>query len=302
VLALLLLAAVVGFLVGYHHTSTHLRRPALAAGTVSSAGVVLEYPSGWAPASTAAPIPGLTLTHQLALAPGGNAQTQGLLSGELAEGQATPLPGALLGLLQAVPRTEVLSLPGGQAYRYSDVKLSGYSSALELFVVPGAGTAEAVLACYAPSTGAAVLGQCARIVAKLTLETQSQNDLTPDSAYAARLAAAVTALDTERLALRRQLARSLKAAPLEAVAGKLAALFARAADKLPALEPPLAAEANSAALATALGRARDSYRALKAAAQSETPVIYARVRERVDRAEAGVDRALEAFALIGYGR
>jgi hypothetical protein len=302
VLALLLVAAVVGFVAGYRHTTRRARPAAAAAGSVANAGVVLEYPSGWAPASTAPAIPGLSLTHLLALAPGGDATAQGLLSGELAEGQGAPLPSAMLALLSAAPHAEVLSLPGGQAYRYTNLHLRGFGRALELFAIPGAGTSETVLACYGAAAPAPVLRQCERIVAKVTLESQAQNDLNPDTAYAARLAALVTTLDSERVALRRQLGLARRPAQVRAAATKLAGTFATAATSLSALEPPLAAGTAASGLAAALGRARDGYRALATAATSEEPAAYALARERLQGDEAGVDRALERFALIGYGR
>jgi hypothetical protein len=66
------------------------------------------------------------------------------------------------------------------------------------------------------------------------------------------------------------------------------------------LEPPLAAGPAQAALAGAMSRARDTYRALAAAATAESLASYDAARGQVDAAEAGVDAALESFALLGY--
>jgi hypothetical protein len=299
---LLLIAAIVGFLVGYRHAPATSQTPATANSTISTAGVVLEYPDTWQPAKTAPAIPGLALSHQLALAPGGDGTRAGLLSGSLPAGGAAPLPESFVAALSGNPRTEVLNLPGGQAYRYSDVRLPGYSSTLELFVIPSVGAVPTALACYAPSAVAVELKECEQIVAGVTLESQSQNDLTPDAIYGGRLASVLGTLDRERVQLRGELHTRTTAAQTGAVATRLATLFEEAITAVGKLEPPLAAGRAAATLTSALTRARDAYRALSAAASGELVSAYALARERVEQAESRVDSALQGFALIGYGR
>jgi hypothetical protein len=84
------------------------------------------------------------------------------------------------------------------------------------------------------------------------------------------------------------------------LATALAGQFATAAASLAALEPPPAAGPAQAALAASILQARDTYRTLAAAGTAESVASYDAARGQVDAAEAGVDAALESFALLGY--
>jgi hypothetical protein len=302
---LLLAVAVAGYMVGYRHAPT---APAAALGEtsqiVSGANVLLEFPSSWQRTDAAPTVPGLQLTRELALAADGTHAQAGLISGQLPAGEPSPLPAVFREDLLGVPKTELLDFLGGQAYRYSGLRIAGYppTQTLNLYVIPNPGNGPTAIGCYAAKGYSTVLAECEQIVAKVTLVGQSQFDLTPDANYAQRLGALLRALDGERLQLRRRMHDSRSPVAIGALAKTLAAKLAATVAGLTPLEPPIAAGAAQAALASALLTAESAYQALGVSAAEERIGSYAPDLARVERAETGVDTALESFALLGYGR
>jgi hypothetical protein len=166
--------------------------------------------------------------------------------------------------------------------------------------VPNPGKGATGLVCYAAHAYASMLAQCEQIVAKLTLIGQSQYDLNPDPVYAGRLGGLIRSLDSQRLALRRQMQGLESSSKVGKLAAKLADDFARTATSLSTLEAPLATGSAQAALTFSIQRARDTYRALADAADAEDLRAYNLSLGQVGQSESGVDRALEGFALMGY--
>ncbi len=299
---LLLAVAVAGYLIGYKHPTPSPAAPLGATSRIASgANVLLEYPSSWRRTGAAPAIPGLQLERELTLAADGTHAQAGLISGQLPGGEPSPLPAAFRSVLHGVPKTELLDFLGGQAYKYSALDIAGYASTLNLYVIPNPGNGPTAIGCYAAKGYTATLGECEQIISKVTLTGQSQFDLTPEPAYANRLGALVRTLDRERLLLRARMHAAKSPATLAALATTLAERLATAAAGLSPLEPPIAAGAAQAALGSALLRAESAYRALGASAREglseDAPALA-----RVEQTEAGVDEALESFALLGYGR
>jgi hypothetical protein len=301
----LVAVAVLGYLAGHRRgasgSTVGASAPGQASRLLTTGEILVEVPSRWRQARAAPAIPGLQLEGELALAPG-NVESGGLLGGQLATADAAPLPAAFVRALVAPPHTEVLNLPGGQAYEYSGLSVPGYDRALNLYVLPTTGerAGPTVLACYAARGSAALLAQCAQIVAQLTLLGRSQFDLNPDQGYGTRLDRILRSLDSERLTLRRQMRASRTPAAVGALTRALAARLAAADVSLSTLEAPPAAVAAQAALAAAILRARHAYEALGAAASAEALASYDAALGVVERADAGIDAALENFALLGY--
>jgi hypothetical protein len=293
---ILIAVAVLGFVVGHHRAAPAAEAPARVA---YQASIALEYPSTWQRTAAVPSIPGLSLAHPLLLAPGGDARRAGLLSGELSPAAVAPLPAGMLSLLRGLPRTEIVDFLEVQAYRYSGVRLAGYDLALELYVIPNPAGAATALACYAAPDQAQNLAQCRQIVARLTPIGRSRYDLLPDAAYAARLGAAVGALDGERLALRRQMGIRETPAAASRLATTLSGRMATAAAAIRTLPSPAVAAPTQAALVWAIERGRDAYAALAAAAAGG-PVPLAAAQRVVDGAEGTIDQSLESFALLGY--
>ena len=168
--------------------------------------------------------------------------------------------------------------------------------------MPNASTAPTVLGCYATPALAARRAACQQIVVKLTLVGQSQNDLNPDPAYAEELGKLLRSLDTERLAIRRQMRASTTPVAVGALAKQLAAHLAAAASSLSTLEAPLAVGEAQTALTGSIVDARNAYEAMARAAASELLSAYDESLVRVEKADDGIDAALETFALLGYSR
>jgi hypothetical protein len=302
--ALVLVAvAVFGYTTGYRRASVasvaaHTETRRIASGS----SVLLEYPANWQPSVVVPAIPGLSIAHPLLLAPGGDSAHAGLLSGQLPAGEASPLPGRLLTRARGIPRAEVVNLVYGQAYRYSRLSLPGYDRMLDLYVVLYAGNPTA-LACYAAQGFSAYLSQCEQIVARLTpIGQSSMYGLTPNTAYALRLGTLIEGLNKQRLTLRREMGIRATPASVGSLATVLADRFAATAASLAALEPPRVAGPTQTALASAVLRARDTYTTLAAASRAGGLAGYGAALEQVYAAEAGVDTALEGFALLGYSQ
>jgi hypothetical protein len=298
--------AIFGYTAGY-------RRPPAAASTdhretmhtVSDASVLFEYPTGWRQTSAVAVVPGLSLAHAVLLAPRGDSARAGLLVGQLPGGERTQLPAPLLSLLRGAAHTEVVNLIDGQAFRYSHVGLPGNGGrTLDVYVIPYAGRSPTALVCYASgATASADLAQCERIVAGLTpLGQPSTYDLTPDATYARRLGGLIEGLNGERLRLRREMRTHAAPAAVGRLATALAGRFAATAASLTVLEAPPVAGPTQTALAGSIVRARDAYTTLAATVTAAGAARYRATLAGVDAAEAGVDTALERFALLGYGR
>jgi hypothetical protein len=289
--------ALAGFLLGNRATpSAPASKPQIAAG----AGTLLEYPSTWRPASAAPSIPGLAIADSLTLAPGGRAGEAGLLSGRLPAGAPGLLPAVLVSAMQGLPRTEVVDLADAQAYRYRQMHLAGYGRALELYVIPSAVEGPAALACYANAQSSPFLRQCEQIVAQITVPGQSLYSLSPNGAYATQLARQLGLLDRQRLTLREQMRARNSPREAASLASALAKRFASAAASIGTLEPPQSAGAAQAALASSLLAAHGAYRELAAALTAASSTEAQAAAAKIAGAEAAVDTALQAYALLGY--
>jgi hypothetical protein len=295
-------AAVLGYLAG-HRGGAEAGAPASggASRLISAADLLLETPAGWRQRSGPPATPGLVLEGETLIAPGAP-RDAGLFAGQLAPGQARPLPNAFLSTLGVLPHTRVLDFLGSQAYNYSGLSIPGYPAGLDLYVLPNTNTPPTVVGCYATAAFAARRGECEQILSKLTLVGQTQYELNPEPAYAEALGKLLRSLDIERLAIRRRMRASATPAAVGALATQLTAHLAVAASSLSALEAPLAAGEAQTSLANAIVRARDAYQAMASAAAAERLGAYDESLVRVERADSGIDAALATFALLGYSR
>jgi hypothetical protein len=304
----LVLAAVVGFLIGAVRPSAAPPSVGvLVRGNSSHVNpVVLEYATpGWSSASHAIVVPGLALTHEIALAPRAHPTGTGLIAGRAAEDDPGPLPAGLLARLPAPPKAEVVSLLEAQAYRYRRLTPADLGVDLTLYVVPDGKGSGITIACYAQrsSNVNARLGKCERLVSTLTLALNSAQfslDLTPDPQYARQVTAVVASVDRTRVALRATLHRRASTASVSRLATQLAEAFAEASRSLSALQPPLPAARAQATLADALSATHQAYLELARAAETADQTGYGAARTRVGVAEARFAAALNGYALLGY--
>jgi hypothetical protein len=300
VIPILVVIAVVGFLLGIHRSSSPAPAPVPEGPThvASSSSVVVSYPATWHQVPVAITIPGLAVSDARLLAPAAGPATAGLLSGQLPQAGSSPLPAAFVSLFRGTPSSEVVNLANVQAYRYSGLK--GYNRTLDLYVIPVTASNPRALVCYASTGASAFLSQCEQIVSSVALVGQTSYNLTPDAGYAAELAAAMSALDRERVKLRAEIHERATVASVAPLATALSERFADAAATLAPLEPPQAAVTAQTALASALQQGQSAYAALASASESESTEAYDAAHRQVDAAEAKVNAALESFALLGY--
>lgn len=298
----LALVAVAGYLAGHHHASaaSSVEDPPSVSRSLSSTGLLLEYPTDWQRAASGTSIPGLTLSRAVTLRPDRSAAA-GLLTGRLPAGGPGPLPASFLARLHGLPHVEVVDLVSTQAYRYSRFSLAGYTKALDLYVIPAIGQGARVMACFAPQSLTPASQQCEHIVADVALTGPPAVPLTPEATYAHQLSAVVTSLEAERTRARKEMGSSDSAALVASAASTLAAHLSSAAASLATLEAPQLAAPAETALSAALRRSAAAYSALSAAAEEESVTGYDAARTAVAGAEAQIDAALANFALLGYG-
>ncbi len=295
----LVVVAIVGYVAGHRHST-----PASGKRTHSAfaASVLLEYPPSWRSASAAAPeIPGLAIGQPVVYAPGGNAASAGLITGQLPGGEPSPLPTAFVAHLATLPQTEVVDFVETEAYKYSQVSVPGFARMLTVYAIPSPGGNTTALACYASPGSSAEMRTCEQVVATLRLAGQPQSyNLAPDTGYAARVSELIEAVDRQRVASRQQMSGQATLASMQQPAARIADAFAGAAATLSTLEPPPAAGQAQAALSAAILKARAAYLALATAAKAEELSTYEAAESRVNQAEANVGGALESLALLGY--
>jgi hypothetical protein len=298
VIPVLVVVAIAGYLLGIHRGSTPSITATGALRVASGTNLLVEYPSSWQTVASAPRLAGLKIAGSRVIAPAGNSRTAGLISGQLPAGEAGPLPAAFLALVHGAPHVEVVNLEHVQAYRFS--QLSGYERTLDVYVIPTVGGTPTALVCYAASGSSSFFQQCEQIVATVTLVGETSFDLSPNASYAGQLGTLIGKLDKERLRLRRKIRASTVTARLSSLASTLAGRFAAASASLVSLEPPQAATAAQAELTTALMSAHAAYVTLSTAAAAEDSAAYSEAEQTVIAAEAGVDTALQNFALLGY--
>jgi len=300
------IVAIVGYVVGVaarsgggHAQSTTARtatqRPAFAS------SVLFESSSGWKPAAAGPQIPGLPISHAFTFGPGGEANHAGLITGQLAGGEPSPLPARFVAELRSLPDTQVVTLSQTEAYRYAHLRIGGFGPSLTLYAIPDPGGNPTVLACYTTAGYAADMRTCEQIVTTLrTVGQTGSNDLAPDPTFAAQVSSTIAALDRQRVRMRSEMGAETSPATVDRLATSLSAQFAAAAASLAQLEPSPPVGQAQAALARALQRGHEAYAALAAAAGAGNLGAYESARTQVYEAEADVSAALENFALLGY--
>jgi hypothetical protein len=294
----LVAVAILGYEAGHDRSRA---APEVSRSTISVAGVQLAYPSDWGPVHNVPSIPGLSLEHSVALAPGGDGAHAGLVAGQLPAGEASPLPASFLTRTRSLPSTEVVDLVDTQGYRYGPLGIDGFDPTLSLYAIPNPKGNPTVLACYASAASSRDMRTCEEIVTTLTLAEQSSSyDLVPEPEYARRLSASIGALEGQRATLRREMSADAAPRTVQKLATRLAAGFAEEAVSLSLLEPPSATGQTQATLSRAILRARDAYEALADAVGAESPTRSAEAQKQVGEAEASVNAVLERFALLGY--
>ncbi len=303
---LLVLVAIFGYLVGHRRPTA---QPVQGTREASNGVVSVDYPPGWRSAGKAPRIPGLSITQTLVLAPAGDTARTALVVGQIAGGRSNPLPAALLARLGRPPSTQVVNLLNTQAYRYSYPSTPGSGARVTLYAIPESATTKTVALCYSSvgsTTSTSYMGACEQIAATLTFfsptdEAQAGGNLTPETGYARKIAAAVGRVDQLRATLRSEIRPGADRTAAASASTSLGAGLADVANSLSAVQPPAAARSAHAALLESLSRASAAYSSLATAVGAESPSRYATAQAQVVESEAALGTALENYSLIGYG-
>ncbi len=272
--------------------------PALDQRAVS--GVVqVSFPSDWR-RRTAPVIPTLSLTDELALAPAASAASAGprLVLGRSATAGPTLLPPALLAALPQAPRPQVVTLGNASFYRYLNLSPRGVRTRESVYALPTtAGTI--IAACIADKPGSGFTARCERLLATVRLSSAKVLALSPSPSYGQALEAALSRLDSVRSSAGTRLSGASAASVQAAAATELADAYHQAAAVLSSLSPGPATAANSA-VADALQRSGDAYRALAHATVRSQRRAYASARSSVLSDASALQSALVSLGGFGY--
>jgi hypothetical protein len=306
VVLLLVTVAIVGYLVGGR--SSHASPPETMR-EASNAVTSLTYAAGpgWTPAPAAPTISGISISQPLVLAPRGDAAQTGLIVGQLLGSESSPLPSKLLEGLRETPATAVVNLPNTQAYRYSQVSLSGSDRHLTIYTIPtSADTTEAIV-CYAPAGSTGSLHVCEQLSGKLSIDTgrpqaevHAFQSLTPQAGYGSQIRAAVARVNQLLGAIRPEIRPGILRSTAASSAKRLSEGLAVTAASLAALRPPPAAAVAHAALSKSLTRTRTAYAALSGALLAESTSRYEAALARIATSEAALSTAVKNVTLLGY--
>jgi hypothetical protein len=298
--------AIFGYLAGHGRSSA---APVERTAESSNAAVTITYPSGpgWRPAFVATPLPGISISEAVALAPAGDATRGGLVVGRLLGVGASPLPDQLLAHLRALPNAKVVGLASTQAYRYAGLRLTGDQRQVTLYTVPSSPASTTAIVCYSSPALTRYLRTCEQIAATLTIATgrpqselRSYYPLTPAPGYGREIRGAIARVDALLLTVRAQLQPGAARATASSLADRLAEGLTGTADSLSAVPPPAATARVHAALSDSLRRASAAYAALAAAVSVGDATAYAAARTEIYVAEAALSAALRDFALLAY--
>jgi hypothetical protein len=142
---------------------------------------------------------------------------------------------------------------------------------------------------------------CDSVAATLRLHGLRALPLGQTAGYTSQVSSALTLLDGERLAARRQLAGATTPAEEARAAAALRSAFAGAAARIAALPASPLARPAAGRLVAALKGTASQYGALAAAARTHAAGAYQHAATRVDADERAVDVAAGALAAVKAG-
>jgi protein kinase-like protein len=264
-------------------------------GTATAGPLSLTFPAGdWQPADSAPALPGLPLTGEVALASRRPDAPGTVVAGlaPTAEGRGL-LPATLQRELTAAAPARVMRAGTLRGIDYPSLPAGRIPDQLSLFLVPTTRGTVAV-ACLWPKvmTPGTHAPGCDAVTATFRLHGLQALPLGSTGAYGRAASSALTLLDGERLAGRRQLAAATTPVEQARAAAVLHAAFAQAAAQVAQITPSPTDRPAHAALVAALDRAASAYRALGAAARTHDAHAYAAAARAADASERAVDSAI----------
>jgi hypothetical protein len=180
-----LAVAVLGFVIGSSGGGED-EEPA-GSRTVSAGALDLNVPDDWRPASGATAIPGLEYTESVSLTPPGGTNEGTVTAGFTNARGRSLLPTSFVRQLgEPPPMTDGVRLGELEAYRYSDLKPSGFNGRLTVYVAP---TSEGVatVACSAPgSSASSFMPACEGVATSLDLTSGTATRTRPSRTTSTR--------------------------------------------------------------------------------------------------------------------
>jgi hypothetical protein len=300
-----LLALIVGFLAG---GSGGGGGTAGGAATVATTGgdVALKVPEGWSRLGSPPDVPGLSLAKPVAYAPGGRDGGQGVLFGVVkdAADNSTLLAAPFLQALGGVPKRGGAVRIGSddlQAYRYDNLKPSGFDRAVTVYAVPTT-AGVATLACLAPAaSSAAFKADCDGIANTLGLTGGDPFPVGPSKAYADAVGKALGDVGAARKSGQAKLSSAKKPADQGAAARSISGAYDKAAKSLAGLELSPADRGANTRLVKALEGAAAGYAKAASAAAKKDKAGFAKAGKTIATAEKEVAGALAGLKAAGYG-
>jgi predicted Ser/Thr protein kinase len=255
----------------------------------------LQFPSGQWKTVRPPTIPGLKLEGAIALMSTQQDRPGTIVAGiaPAAEGVGLLPPALRADLNGAAPVTAVAAGPL-RGLEYRNLPAAKVAHRFGLFLVPIPRGAAAV-ACLAPRVleAGTMPADCDAVAATLRLHGLRALPLSTSGHYATELSAALTLLDGERLAGRRQLAGATTPAEEARAAKGLQGGFSGLAQRLAGVTPTPFARPGHDTLVAALRNAATQYAKLAQAATAHDEAAYAAAARRVDAAERTVDASIQ---------
>jgi hypothetical protein len=267
-----------------------------SSGTTAVGDLRLELPGGWARSATVPGIPGLQLSDTSAFSPEAKSPATTLVAGTSNGTGKTLLPASFERTLSHPPRTDdPVRLGDVEAYRYRNLRPSGFADPVTLFVVPTPDRV-ATIACVNRRATAA----CENVAASLSLADDDALSLHGREAYADAVNPALSRLSSDRSKGRRALAQAKSKRGQAAAAGDVGAAYATAAKAL-GKAPPGPAEQPTTDLLVRKARELDrDYDELGSAARKNRTAAYRAATKKIKADENAFARGLRDLRDLGY--
>jgi hypothetical protein len=297
VVAAIAVAAVALAVVGYVVGSSGGGGSKAPEGTSSaqSGAITLAYPSSWERGNPPA-LPGVSFTNPIATGPKAQANNR-LVAGMVEASGPTLLPADFVKSLPSAPsRTDTVKLGDYQAYRYKDLRPSGFATALTVYAIP-TDKGVATIACTADQAQSPqFLQECERAASTIKLAGAKPFDLGPGRDYVALVNKTIGKLQSDRRGALAALRSAKTPAAQARAAGNVARAYDAAAGALGgATTSPQVAGANGAIVA-ALNRAHDAWTTVADGASAANRRKYLAGGRAVRTAERNLARALQQLS------
>jgi hypothetical protein len=240
-------------------------------------------------------VPGLTLADPVAIGPKDGRDAVLIGTVKSAADNSTLLPTGFIKAAGSLPDKQAVAIGDGlQAYRYRDVKLSGFDRPVTVYAVPTS-TGVATLACV----GGTAEG-CDASANTMSLVSAKPLPVGPSADYAKAVGGTLGALGKAAKSGQAKL-RSAKTPKAQAAAARsLSGAYAKAAGKVRGLDVGPADKLANAQLGAALTATAKAYgNAAKAAAKNDKGA-YAKASTAVAAGQKKVSKALAGLKSAGY--